>query len=125
MVVKVRSSALAIFSASVVSLSLLADSAIQFTERETAQIIASGPWPMTAPADPGNEYSGIASAEALGKQLIDDPGLSGNGEIACASCHVKELGFTDGRAIALGHARHIRNTPVSYTHLTLPTICSV
>ena len=99
-----------IFCACVVSQPLLADSTIQFTEKETAQIIASGPWPMTVPADPGNEYSGIASAEALGKQLFDDPGLSGNGKISCASCHMEELGFTDGLAVAVGHAKHIRNT---------------
>ena len=99
-----------VFFACVASLPLLADSTIRFTEKETAQIIASGPWPMTVPADPGNEYSGIASAEALGKKLFDDPGLSGNGKISCASCHREELGFTDGLAVAVGQARHIRNT---------------
>ena len=98
-----------VFFACVASLPLRADSTIRFTEKETSQIIASGPWPMTVPADPGNEYSGIASAEALGKQLFDDPGLSGNGKISCASCHREELGFTDGLAVAVGQARHIRN----------------
>lgn len=34
---------------------------------------------------------------ALGRDLFFDPALSGNGQRACASCHLPERAFTDGR----------------------------
>ena len=38
----------------------------------------------------------------LGRHLFYDPRLSGDGSIACASCHHPERAFTDGRARAIG-----------------------
>ena len=38
----------------------------------------------------------------LGRHRFYDTRLSGNGTYACASCHVQEKAFTDGRARALG-----------------------
>ena len=38
----------------------------------------------------------------LGRYLFYDAWLSVNGQQACASCHMQELAFTDGRATALG-----------------------
>ena len=38
----------------------------------------------------------------LGRRLFYDTRLSGNGTYSCASCHKQALGFTDGRAHALG-----------------------
>ena len=38
----------------------------------------------------------------LGRRLFHDPRLSGNGTLACASCHRPELAYTDGRARAVG-----------------------
>ncbi|MDO1451161.1 cytochrome c peroxidase [Rhodocytophaga aerolata] len=35
---------------------------------------------------------------ALGKMLFFDPVLSGNGSRSCASCHIPEKGFADGKA---------------------------
>lgn len=37
-------------------------------------------------------------AFALGRHLFYDPILSGNNKVACASCHVQALAFTDGLA---------------------------
>jgi cytochrome c peroxidase len=50
---------------------------------------------------------------ALGKQLFNDPQLSADGTIRCASCHVPEKAYTDGRPVAIGVYRRIgtRNTP--------------
>ncbi|OYD25080.1 cytochrome-c peroxidase [Oceanimonas baumannii] len=50
--------------------------------------------------------------ERLGYQLFFDPRLSGSGQIACASCHDPDLGWADGRQVAIGHNRQagIRNT---------------
>ncbi len=49
----------------------------------------------------------------LGKILFFDPRLSGSGQISCASCHVPDVSWTDGRAIAVGHDHQTgtRNTP--------------
>lgn len=38
----------------------------------------------------------------LGRHLFYDTRLSGNGTKACASCHLQELAFTDGRAQPIG-----------------------
>jgi len=38
----------------------------------------------------------------LGRALFYDKRLSGNGTLACASCHLQERGFTDGRKVSPG-----------------------
>lgn len=50
---------------------------------------------------------------ALGKALFNDESLSNSGTISCATCHIKEKGFTDGLAIAKGlNGKKLqRNTP--------------
>jgi len=50
---------------------------------------------------------------SLGKQIFNDPQFSQSGKISCASCHLKELAFTDGKPAASGIAGLIgtRNTP--------------
>ena len=49
----------------------------------------------------------------LGRYLFFDPVLSGNGRLACASCHVPAKGFTDPRVHSIGIAGHEvrRNAP--------------
>ncbi len=39
---------------------------------------------------------------ALGRRLFYDPILSRDSSLACAGCHIQELAFTDGRALAIG-----------------------
>lgn len=50
---------------------------------------------------------------ALGKQLFNDPSLSADGTVRCASCHMPEKAYTDGRPVAIGVHGHAgtRNTP--------------
>ncbi|SFG43715.1 cytochrome c peroxidase [Duganella sp. CF458] len=50
---------------------------------------------------------------ALGKKLFFDKRLSANGTISCASCHVPEKAFADGKPLALGIHNQLgtRNTP--------------
>ena len=50
---------------------------------------------------------------ALGKQLFNDPKLSVDGTIRCASCHIPGKAYTDGRRVAVGVYGRIgtRNTP--------------
>ncbi len=49
----------------------------------------------------------------LGRLLFFDRRLSGDGTMSCATCHIPELGFTDGQAIGLNYptTRNWRNTP--------------
>lgn len=63
------------------------------------------------PADPSNAYADNELAAKLGQQLYFDTRLSGNGGIACASCHKPELMFTDGLPLAVGAGSGTRHTP--------------
>jgi cytochrome c peroxidase len=78
---------------------------------EVRRLLAHGPWPATAPRDPSNAVSGHVAAIALGERLFFDRRLSGNGQIACATCHIPARGWTDGRPRAVGLAGVDRNTP--------------
>ena len=49
---------------------------------------------------PANPYA--ANKAAFGKLLFFDPILSGNKDVACASCHHPAFGYTDNRDIAIG-----------------------
>ncbi|PSG88370.1 cytochrome-c peroxidase [Aurantibacter aestuarii] len=45
---------------------------------------------------------------ALGKMLFNDKNLSSNGTMSCATCHINEKSFTDGRVVFKNQKR---NTP--------------
>jgi cytochrome c peroxidase len=47
----------------------------------------------------------------LGKILFFDRRLSGDGTMSCATCHIPDLGFTDGQAISMRYptTKHWRN----------------
>ncbi len=63
---------------------------------------------------PAPENNPITPAKiGLGRQLFRDPRLSGDGTLACATCHNPKLAFTDGRTLAQGirGALGERNTP--------------
>ncbi|KVC95085.1 cytochrome c family protein [Burkholderia ubonensis] len=55
----------------------------------------------------------LAQRVALGKQVFNDPSLSADGTVRCASCHIPEKGYADGRTVAIGVYGHAgtRNTP--------------
>lgn len=80
------------------------------SETEISAALSHGPWPLPIAADPSNRVSGNADAVALGKRLFFSEDLSATGTISCATCHVPELGFTDGRARGQGTAVLDRNT---------------
>src|SRR5882724_7191006 len=54
-----------------------------------------------------------AAVVALGRTLFFDTGLSGDGKVACATCHKPARAYTDGLARASGIAgrQGTRNTP--------------
>lgn len=63
------------------------------------------PLPERAPEPPDNP--GTPEKVALGRALFEDPRLSGSGQIACASCHDRQLGWGDGRSVSFGHDRQV------------------
>ncbi|RMH00366.1 MAG: hypothetical protein D6706_04010 [Chloroflexi bacterium] len=102
-------------------------------------IAAAFPLPQDPPVDMENHGAGASSVEpsysglqrefpplneppdnpttpekvALGRLLFFDPVLSENNEMACATCHQPDLGFSDGkpRATGLDGVELARNTP--------------
>jgi len=73
--------------------------------QELAALPPTPPEPADNPATP--------EKIALGERLFHDPRLSRSGQIACASCHERDLGWADGRKVAFGHDRQRgrRNAP--------------
>ena len=67
---------------------------------------------VPAPLVPADNPMSAAKVE-LGRRLFYDKRLSGEGDIACASCHEQARAFTDGRALSPGAtgARTHRNSP--------------
>lgn len=61
--------------------------------------------------DPSNGVLNNPNAIKLGELLFNDVRLSKNKKIACTSCHIKALAFTDNRKVAQGMRLGSRNTP--------------
>ena len=62
------------------------------------------------PPDPSNSHADDPAAAALGRALFFDTRLSGNGKVACATCHVPEKGFQDGTPLGHGVGETGRRT---------------
>ncbi|MCA8963758.1 MAG: cytochrome-c peroxidase [Planctomycetes bacterium] len=60
--------------------------------------LGRAPAPTYPPANPWSKQK-----QALGHALFFDGRLSGTGQMACASCHDSNLGWSDGRPTSLGH----------------------
>ena len=90
------------------------ESLISFSESEIRRILQHGPWPPRATRDPSNRVSGKREAIELGETLFFEPRLSANGSISCASCHIPEKGWADGRKLAMGLTEADRNTPTLF-----------
>ena len=67
--------------------------------------------PAGIPFPSSNPYS--PEKRALGERLFHDKRLSADGSIACATCHDRAKGFSDGRTTAIGVPRRAlaRHTP--------------
>src|SRR5207237_7170154 len=68
------------------------------TEGQTQDIVAALPQSVKAPQD--NPLT--ADKAALGKLLFWDPILSGNKDVACASCHHPRYSYADPRDLSIG-----------------------
>ncbi len=60
-------------------------------------------------SDHKSDTTKMAEKVAFGKDLFNDKSLSKNYDMACATCHIKEFAFTDGRKTFDTH--QTRNTP--------------
>jgi cytochrome c peroxidase len=70
----------------------------------------------TVPADPSNRVADDPRAALLGRSLFFDERLSGNGRVSCATCHLPEQDFQDGKPLGEGVALAARRTmPIAGT----------
>lgn len=79
----------------------------QIALMRSMSIDALGP----VPEDPSNRVADDPRAAELGHLLFYDARLSSNGRVACATCHLPGLHFTDGQRVAQGVAQTNRNAP--------------
>lgn len=84
---------------------------LDFTPEERARIASHGPWPPRPQPDASNRVDGQPGAITFGRLLFFEAALSADGQLSCASCHVPERAFQDGRPVARGRAAGLRNTP--------------
>jgi cytochrome c peroxidase len=54
------------------------------------------------PKDPSNAYEASPAAIRLGQRIFSDRRFSGNNAVSCASCHLPDQQFQDGRPLGLG-----------------------
>lgn len=69
-----------------------------------------GALPQTPPYPESNPYT--PAKAKLGEKLFYDPILSLSEQIACATCHDSELGFSNARSVSFGHNRALGNRNV-------------
>lgn len=81
----------------------------EWSDRER-RILSSLRW-RPPPPDPTDTGRADPPRIALGRVLFEDPGLSSDGTMSCATCHDPALAFTDGKPVAEGRERLHRNTP--------------
>jgi cytochrome c peroxidase len=81
----------------------------RFTPEQWDMIRAMSPV-VSPPPDPTNRVADDPRAATLGERLFADTGLSSGG-VSCATCHAREMAFSDGRSRAMGAAVGDRNTP--------------
>ncbi|MFO1157473.1 MAG: cytochrome c peroxidase [Reyranellaceae bacterium] len=93
---------------------------LRWSDEERRAIGSHGPWPPPGVTDPSNRVSGVPDAITLGERLFNDARLSVDGAMSCATCHRADLGWSDGRARAMGRVELDRRTPslwnVGYAH---------
>ena len=81
-----------------------------FTETERVFFNSHGPWTIDNTSDPSNIYSAKSSAIEFGRELFFDVRLSRYNNVSCASCHIPNNAFSDGRPTAVGAKLLDRNT---------------
>ncbi|MCC6453807.1 MAG: c-type cytochrome [Caldilineaceae bacterium] len=70
-------------------------------EIATLRSLWIGTLPPLAP-DASNRYGDDPAAAALGERIFFDVRFSSNGEVACATCHLPQLGYQDSKQLSEG-----------------------
>ena len=83
---------------------------VRFDEREIAKIRTHAPL-EAPPPDPTNAHADDPAAARLGQRLFFEKRFSGNGAIACATCHDPAKAFADDRTLSEGLATGKRHVP--------------
>ncbi len=79
-------------------------------ERQVLKSLWIGSLPKLPP-DPTNKMADSVLAADFGHKLFFDRRLSRDGSVACSTCHIPDLAFTDGRKLAEGVGQTSRNAP--------------
>jgi cytochrome c peroxidase len=80
-------------------------------DRATCQTLAGLALPATPPSSPGNRVADDERAALLGFALFFDARLSANAQVRCATCHLPERVFGDGKPTSTGLRTVTRNSP--------------
>ena len=78
-------------------------------EKEAIRALWIGSLPPLPP-DPSNRVADDPRAVALGQELFFDTRFSANGQVACATCHMPEKMFQDGKPLGQGIGTTNRKT---------------
>jgi len=93
---------------------------LDWSPEEITAVGRHGPWPPPPVRDPSNKVSGTPAGVSLGEYLFNEPRLSGDGRMSCASCHQAGREWSDGLAKARGAVELDRRTPslwnIGYLH---------
>ena len=93
---------------------------LDWSPKEIRTVGQHGPWPPPPVRDPSNRVSGTPAGIALGEHLFNDPRLSGEGRMSCATCHQAGREWSDGLVKGKGTAELDRRTPslwnIGYLH---------
>lgn len=99
---------------------VFAQQLLDWSPEEIGAVGQHGPWPPPPVRDPSNRVSGTPAGIALGEHLFNDPRLSGDGRMNCATCHQAGREWSDGLARAKGAVELDRRTPslwnIGYLH---------
>lgn len=83
---------------------------VQFSALEQATIFKLSPLPPI-PADPSNKWSDDPKAAHFGQYMYYETRISANGQVACASCHAPDKGFSDNLPVSKGIQDVTRHAP--------------
>lgn len=106
----VRRGTLLIIFTAVLALGSAKASQLLLSDEDITKLVRHGPWPPPLTPDPSNRVSGQQPAIELGRALFFAPKLSGNGNMACITCHHPGRGWTDRLPRGLGTTQLDRNT---------------
>lgn len=84
------------------------DTPVEYTEQERRKILSMAALDKGSFLDPTNRFSGNVKAIAFGKLLFFDKRLSNDRTVSCATCHIPNSGWADGKLYSSGDGTSLR-----------------